>query len=317
MQLENPQSQEKLGQLNVQNDGLIFSSFVMPISVIIRTESEYPKDFEICISDMKSDEILCKQITSDKSDSLFTWDLQSKSNLHVEPGRYFVSLIDKSNMTKVDSVMCKVADTREILDTVTMLKRDPFIVENYSQTHLWVYLDILEDIQKKILELLKNNNFEKPFDVAQVSALFIRGMASELQGKSQNSLLLDKITRFHKKNQISQEQISSSKLGLWSLYDFIVNQLADIEDKIRADAMTKCNVQNLTYKDKNQIVLALVLSIYQHCALPRFPRNVLGKSMEKIAEHITKSAIKYISKKHINKSISMCQNSWQRGHSKR
>ncbi|WP_420545776.1 hypothetical protein [Nitrosopumilus sp.] len=308
MHLENPQSQGKLGQLNIQNDGLIFSSFVMPISVIIHTKSEYPKDFEICISDIKSNEILCNQITSDKSDSLFTWDLQSKSNSYVEPGRYLVSLIDKSDMTMVDSVMCNVADTRDILDTVTMLKRDPFIVENYSQTHLWVYLDILEDIQKKILELLKNNSFEKPYDVAQVSALFIRGMASELQGNSQNCLLLEKITRFHKKNPISHEQISSSKLGLWLLYDFIVNQLADIEDKIRADAMTKCNVQNLTPKDKNQIVLALVLSIYRHCVLPRFPRNILGKGIENIAESITKSAIKYISKKHINKSISMCHN---------
>ena len=308
MHLENPQSHRKSCRLNVQNDGLIFSSFVMPISVHIHAESEYPKDFEICISDMKSNEILCRQITSDKSEVLFMWDLQSKSNLHVEPGRYLVRLSNKSNTAIVDSVTCKVADTRDILDTVTMLKKDSFIVENYSQTHLCVYLDILEDIQKKILELLKNNSFEKPFDVTQVSALFIRGMASELQGKSQNSLLLDKITRFHKNNPISQEDISSSKLGLWSLYDFIVNQLADIEDKIRADAMTKCNVQNLTPKDKNQIVLALVLSIYQHCALPRFPRNVLGKGIENIAEHITKSAIKYISKKHINKSISMCQN---------
>jgi len=307
MHLENPQSHRKSCRLNVQNDGLIFSSFVMPISVIIHAESEYPKDFEIRISD-KSNEILCKQIASDKSDSLFTWDLQSKSNSHVESGHYLISLIDKSNMTKVDSVMCKVADTRDILDTVTMLKKDPFIVENYSQTHLCVYLDILEDIQKKILDLLKNNSFEEPYSVARVSALFIRGMASELQGKSQNSLLLDKITRFHKKNPISQEQIYSSKLGLWSLYDFIVNQLADIEDKIRADAMRKCNVQNLTSKDKNQIILALVLSIYRHSALPRFPRNILGKNIEKIAEHITKSAIKHISKKHINKSISICQN---------
>ena len=308
MHLENPHPQRKLGQLNIQNDGLIFSSFVTPISVTIHTKSDYPKNWEILISDMKSNEIFWNQTVSDKLDGVFTWDLKSNSKSHVEPGHYLVSLIDKSNMTKVDSTICKVDDTRYILDTVTMLKQDPFIVENYSQTHLFVYLDILEDIQKKILELLKNNSFDEPYSVAQVSTLFIRGMANELQGKLQNNHLLDKITRFRTKNPISKEQILSSKLGLWSLYDFIVNQLADIEDKIRADAMIKCNIQNLTPKDKNQIVSALVLSIYQHSALPKFSGNILGKNMEKVVEHITKLAIKYISKKHINKSISMCQN---------
>ena len=149
MQFENPQSQGKLGQLSVQNDGLIFSSFVMPISVIIHTESKHPKDFKILISDMKSNELLCKQITSDKSDSLVTWNLQSKSNSYVESGRYLISLIDKSNMVKVDSVMCNVADARDILDTITILKQDSFIVENYSQTHLCVYLDILEEVWGK------------------------------------------------------------------------------------------------------------------------------------------------------------------------
>lgn len=308
MHLENTQSRRRLGQLNIQNDGLIFSSFVTPISVIIHTELEDPKDLEILISDINSNEILCKQTVSDKLDDVFAWDLKSKSNSYVKPGHYLISLIDKSNMVEVDSSKCRVADTRDILDTVTMLKHDSFIVENYSQTQLFVYLDILEDIQKKILELLKNNIFEEPYSVTQVSALFIKGMANELQGKSQNSPLLDKITKFQAKNPISKEQITSSKLGLWQLYDFIVNQLADIEDKIRADAMVKCNIQNLTSKDKNQIVLALVLSIYQHSALPKFPRNVLGKNMEKIVEHITKIIINYISKKHINKSISMCQN---------
>ena len=308
MQLESPQPQRKLGQLNIQNDGLIFSSFTMPVSVAIHIESEYPENLEIHISDINSNKILCKQNVSDKLQGMFTWDLKSKSNSHVEPGHYLISLIDKSNMTKVDSAICKVGNVKDILDTMTMLKQDLLIVKNYSQTHLFVYLDILEDIQKKILELLKNNSFEEPYSVAQVSALFIRGMANELQGKSQNSQLHDKITKFHAKNPISKEQISSSKLGLWTLYDFIVNQLADIEDKIRAEAMIKCNIQNLTPKDKNQIVLALVLSIYQHSVLPKFPRNTLGKSIEKIAERITKSAITYISKKHINKSISMCQN---------
>jgi len=287
------------------NHGLIFSSSITPISGTVNIELKNKlSSYEILILDKHSNEILRKSLRSESNTFLetsFTWDLKSRFDSYVESGCYIISLIDKSNEIKeieCCSIECKVADTRNILPITRSLKR--------SQTLLSIYSDIIEDIQGIILERLKNNRFEEPYFVACITACFIQEIADDIQNESK-SHFLDLIAEFQSKHSISEQQVKTARLSLWALFDFLINYMSDMEDHVRANAMAKCGQSHLTQNDKAEIVSSLVLGIYPHCRTIVFPKNVIGSIVEKIIEGIIKLGIKYVSTKHVNKSISICQ----------
>jgi len=287
------------------NHGLIFSSSITPISVTVNIELKNKlNSYEILILDKNSNEILRKSLRSDESNTLletsFTWDLKSKSNSYVESGCYIISLIDTSNELKCCSIECKVVDTRNILSITRSLKRS---TPNIPRPLFSIYFDIIEDIQGVILERLKNNRFEEPYFVACITACFIQEMADDIQNQSK-SRILDLMAEFQSKNSMSEK---TTRLSLWALFDFLINYMSDMEDCLRANAMAKCGQCHLTQHDKAQIVSSLVLAICPHCKTIIFPNNVIGSIAEKIIEGIIKFGIKYVSTKHVNKSISICQ----------
>ena len=302
-------------QLKINNDqGFIFLSSVTSISGTINIESKKElTSYEILISDKNLNEIYRKSLSSNEFNSpreiLFVWNLKSNSNSYVKSGCYTIRLIDKSNeLNKVECclVECKVADTRNILIITRSLKRSHTLIPKTSEPILSIYLDILEGIQTKIIERLKNNKFEEPYFVACVTELFIQGLAEELHSQTKSDIR-DLITEFQLKNHISEQEMRSSKLNLSILYDFVINQMSELEDYVRAKAMVESGQRNLTQNDKNQIVSSLVLTIYEHAKIIKFPKNIIGNISGKIVEDIIKLGIKYISTKHINKSISICQ----------
>ncbi len=293
------------------NQGLIFSSSITPISGTVHVESKYKlHSYEILIVDKNANEVLRKSLRSNKSDTFletsFTWDLKSKSNSYVESGCYVISLIDASNALKeieCCSTECKVVDTRNILPITGSLKRSRTFTPDAPQTLFSIYFGIIEDIQGMILERLENDRFEEPYFVACITACFIQEIADDLQNRSK-SRFLDLFAEFQSKNPVSEK---NARLGLWALFDFLINYMSDMEDNVRANAMAKCGQCHLTQNDKAQIVSSLVLAIYPHCKTIIFPKNVIGSIVEKIIEGIIKFGIKYVSTKHVNKSISICQ----------
>ena len=284
------------------NQGLIFSSSITPISgtVDLKNNLDY---YEILISDVNSNEILRKSLRLDEPDAKtsFIWDLKSKSDSYVKSGCYVISLIDTSKEIECCSIECKVVDTRNILPITRSLKR--FHTLNDPQALTSTYFGIIEDIQVEILERLKNNRFEEPYFVACITASFIQEIADDMQ--SQSSRFLDLILNFQSKNPKSEQQ--TARLGLRALFDFLINYMADTEDHVRANAMAKCGQRHLTQNDKAQIVSSLVLAIYPHCKTMIFPKNAVGSIVEKVAEGIIKFGIRYVSAKHVNRSISICQ----------
>lgn len=288
------------------NQGLIFSSSATPISGTVNVESRNKiGSFEILISDKKSNEILRKSLRPDGSvspETSFTWDLKSKSNSYVESGCYTISLIDASEGSKiVESIECYVADTRNILVITRSLKRS-HAVPDASQALFSVYFGIIEDIQSEILKRLKNNLFEEPYFVACITAYFIQEIADDMQ--NQESRFLARIAEFRSKNPMPEQQ---ARLGLRTLFDFLINYMANMEDHVRARAMAKCGQCRLTQNDRAQIVSSLVSGIYPHCKTTTFPKNAVGSMVEKIVEGIIKLGIRYVSAKHVNRSISMSQ----------
>lgn len=199
-----------------------------------------------------------------------------------------------------------MVDTRSILSIARSLKHSDTFIPNATQTVLSIYFDIIEDIQEKILERLQNNLFEEPYFVACITACFIQDIADDIQNHSRSNFL-DRIAEFQSKNPMSKQQIKTTRLGLQELFDFLINYMSDIEDNMRANAMAKCGQCYLTQNDKAQIVSSLVSAIYPHCKTIVFPKNTVGNALDKTVEHIIKFGIKYVSTKHINKSISICQ----------
>ncbi len=295
------------------NHGLIFSSSVTPISGTVNIELKNKLDsYAIIILDKNSNEVFRKSLRSDGSSSRletsFTWDLKSRSDSFVESGCYVIRLIDASNESKeieCCSIECRVVDTRNILSIARSLKRYTF-APNASRTLFSVYFDIIEDVQGMILERLKNNRFDEPYFVACITACFIQEIADDIQNQSK-SRFLDLFVEFQSKNSVSEQQQKSARLGLWALFDFLINYMSGMEDYVRAKAMAKCGQCHLTQNDKAQIVSSLVSAIYPHCKTVIFPKNVVGGIVEKIIEGIIKFGIKYMSTRHINKSISICQ----------
>lgn len=285
------------------NQGLIFSSSITPISGTVNTESRSELgSYEILVLDKNSNEILRKSLRSDGPgtlETLFTWDLKSKSNSYVESGCYTVSLIDASREIEC-SIECKVADTRNILPITRSLKHRTFTPDVQALSS--IYFDIIEDIQATILERLENNRFEEPYFVACITAGFIQEIADDVQ--NQPSRILGLMTEFQSKNPVPEK---TARLGLRALFDFLINYMADTEDHLRANAMARCGQHHLTQNDKAQIVSSLVSAIYPHCKTMVFPKNAIGGIVEKIIGGIIKLGIKYVSAKHVNRSISICQ----------
>jgi len=254
------------------NHGLIFSYSITPISGTVNIELKNKlSSYAILISDKHSNEILRKSLRSDESnallETLFTWDLKSKSNAYVASGCYIISLIDTSNELKeieCCSIECKVADTRNILSITRSLKRSHTFTPNASQTLLSIYSNIIEDIQGIILERLRNNLFEEPYFVACITACFIQEIADDIQDQSK-SYFLDLIAEFQSKHSMSEQRVKTARLSSWTLFDFLINYMSDMEDHVRANAMAKCGQRHLTQNDKAQMVSSLVLGIYPHC----------------------------------------------------
>jgi hypothetical protein len=168
------------------------------------------------------------------------------------------------------------------------------------------YLEIIEDIEKAILEGIKNNLFEDPCLVVCITANFIQEIADDVRTR-QASRFLDRLAEFQSDHSLSEEQIENAGLGLWELFDFLVNYMSDIEDLARANAIAKCGQCHLTQNDKNQIISSLVSGIYPHCRTMALPQNIFGRTIDRVIERALKFGIKYICTKHLNLSISMAE----------
>jgi hypothetical protein len=202
-------------------------------------------------------------------------------------------------------VKCKVADTRKIVSATRSLKRSRTFTSTAAQVVSSIYFDIIEDIQREILERLENGKFEEPYFIARVTAYFIQEIADDLQNQSK-SRFLDRIVEYQSRHPMSEQQ-KTARLGLWKLFDFLVNYMSDVEDHARANAMAKCGQSNFTQNDKAQIISSLTSAIYPHCKIIPFPKNTLGSIVEKIFGSVIRLGIKYMSTKHINRSVSICQ----------
>ena len=297
-------------RLKVDNEnGIIFSSSVIPIAGTVNMDSGNKLgSYEILISDKNANEIFRKSITNSTIEGSFTWDLKSKANSYVQSGCYTLSLIDVSNESETIeccSVKCRVVDTRNILPITRSLKHSHINTPN-NQALLSIYFDIIGDIEYLILERLGNNRFQEPYFVACITACFVQAIADDIQNQSK-SHFLDRIAEFQSKHSVSEQQTKNIGLGLWTIFDFLVNYMSDLEDHARADAMAKCGQCHLTQNDKAQIVSSLILGIYPHCKTMIFPKNMIGSIVGKIFESMIKFGIKFLSTKHINKSISISQ----------
>ncbi len=305
-------------QLKIHNNyGLILPSSIKPVYGTVNIDSRNKLDsFSIIVSDKNSNEIARIPLGPEKSNNTyqtsFRWDLRSKSSSYVESGSYTISLVvDSSNepqLIKYCSIECKVLDARNILSTARSLRCSPSIIQQNAatQTIFSIYLDIIKDIETVILERLKDNRFEDPYLVACITAYFVQEIANDVANRT-NSQFLGLIEKFASKNSISAEQMKNARIGLWALFDFVVNYMSDLEDHVRANAMARCGQRNLTRKDKAQIVSSMVLAIYPHCKTMIFPRNPIGITVEKIVEAFIKVGIKYLCTKHINRSIAICR----------
>ena len=191
-------------------------------------------------------------------------------------------------------------DTETILENVALLNNS---YSGNSPMHS-VYLDTIKDIQISLIEQLKNDQFEDPFFVASTTANFVSEIIKDLK-RSSNSHINELIEEFHKENPSCHEQIISSKLGMIMSYRFIVGQMSQFEDRLRAKAMAKAGKTCFTKNDKKRIIDTLTSVIYNHTRIPVFSKYKFGVVVEKIAEKTIKFGVRLISLIHINKSISI------------
>ncbi|WP_415281502.1 hypothetical protein [Candidatus Nitrososphaera sp. FF02] len=189
-----------------------------------------------------------------------------------------------------------MADTRNILPITRSLKGS-----RAPRPLSLIYFSIIEDIQGAILERLENGLFEEPHFIACITACFIQDIADDMnQSKSR---FLGLMSGFQSRNPIPE---NAARLGLRALFDFLINCMADTEDRVRAGAMARCGQRRLTRNDRDQIVSSLVSAIYPHCKIT-FPKNAAGRMAEKITGYIIKLGIRYASAKHVSRSITLCQ----------
>ena len=207
-------------------------------------------------------------------------------------------ILNESNQMKSCSLCC--IDTKEILCNVT------FLQQTYGHLSLLhsIYLEIIRDIQINLVERLKNKQFDEPYFVASTTAHFVREIMNDLQHLS-DSDINKQITKFQLQNPEYGKHTMSSKLSMIAFYNFLVNQMSDLEDNLRANAMIKSGKICFTSHDKNQIVAALTSVIYQHLQITNFPKNMIGTFIGKLSENSFTLVIRFICVRHINKSMSI------------
>ena len=205
---------------------------------------------------------------------------------------------NESNEIQYCSKLC--VGTEDILQNVE------FLQESYgsiSSLHA-LYFNTIKDIQINLIERLKNNQFEDTSFVTNMTANFILEIIDDLQDASKNKIS-KLIAEFYLKYPECEEQIISSKLGMMMSYRFIVDQMSQLEDRLRANAMIKAGKPCFTKNDKKQIISTLTSVIYDHTRVPIFPKNRIFSPLAKIPEKLIKLGIKQISIIHIDKSISI------------
>ena len=193
-----------------------------------------------------------------------------------------------------------VIDTDEILEAASALQCNH---GGISSLH-YVYLDIIKEVQVQIIEQLKNDQFDEPYFIARTTANFVQEIANDMQCPSKSSI--NKIiSKFQSRHPDCEKQITSSQFGSRTMFDFMVNYVANLEDVMRANAMVKSGISTFTQKDKDHILSALASVIYLHSKMPTFPKNLIGTYAEKFIAKLIKFGIKQMGMKHINKSASL------------
>ena len=211
-----------------------------------------------------------------------------------------INIPNEENHARSCSASC--VDTEIILSNVILLHKS---FGGISPLHS-IYLDTIKDIQIDLIEQLKNNQFEDPYFVANTTANFVNEITKDLR-QSARSCINKLIEEFQFENPTFQEQIVSSKLGMKMSYRFIVDQMSQLEDKLRAKAMAEADQTRFTKHDKKRIIATLTSVIYDHTRTPAFPKNKIGIALGKITEKIITSGITLIALRHIEKSISIAR----------
>jgi len=243
---------------------------------------------------------LSQETSETPFESSFTWDLKSTLNLYVKSGRYTISLAELSNEVGIErcSAECRVADTRDILATTDLLKSSQKFADPACRRVLSIYTDIIKDIEICIIEGLKDNRFDEPYYVARTTAGFVQQIYNDIENDSVSQFRV-LIEEFVSKNPALGLKAVNEKLGLWTLFDFLVNYMADPEDQARATAMVKCEYRNYTANDRSIILSALVSGILPHCM------TAINRKTTALVERLLKVGIKYVCAKHVDKSISI------------
>jgi hypothetical protein len=300
--------------MDIKN-GLIFSSSAIQISgTVLFPDDGSALSYSILISDEDSNEVSEIALKPEKSgtahyESAFTWNLKSGAS-YVKSGRFTISLLAETpneEKTKCCSVECKVADTRGILSTTELLKSfSQSLDDKASKRVLSAYADIIRDIEKQIIDGLKNSLFDEPYFVARTTAGFIEQIYNDIENGSSGQFR-PLIEEFVSKNPGLGLHADSEELGLRALFDFLVNYMADPEDRARAAAMVKCEYRNFTANDRSVILSALVSGILPHCKVFAPPKNVIGRKAYALVESLLKIGIEYVCAKHVDRSIAICR----------
>lgn len=300
-------------QLLIDNkNGLIFSSSAIQISGTARFPVDNTTSYSIRVSDENSDEVARIGLRPERSGALFessfTWDLKSSSNSYVKSGRYMISLAELSSEEEIEccAVECRVADIRDILSTTDLLKSSQRFADPTSKRVLSIYADIIKDIEIRIIEGLKDNQFDEPYFVARTTAGFIQQIYDDIENDSA-SQFRPLIDEFVSKNPGLGLRSDNEKLGLRALFDFLVNYMADPEDQARAIAMVKCKYRNFTANDRSIILSALVSGILPHCMTIAHSTNAISRKTSALVERLFKVGIRYVCAKHVDRSISICR----------
>ena len=206
-----------------------------------------------------------------------------------------------SNVSKqVEFTNTDWIDTEEILDNATNLQQTYGKLSSYHS----IYLNIIKDIQVNILEKIKNNKFDEPFFIACTTGNFVKEIMNDLKNPSK-SQINKRITKLKLKNPRYEEKVIESRLDMAILYDFLVNYMSNLEDNLRAIAMSKAGKSSFTPNDKTQIVDTLVTVILFHSKAIIVPKNIFGIVVDKLSKRIIRFGMKYIGIRHLNKSISI------------